>query len=92
MRVNTRTSASVLRGAWGGQGASGPSMVVGSPGFVGGSPGRWELTKAMQRMGSRTSSVDDVIVGSPHHRHQARDAQPTCMHTCAQGLFVPDFA
>lgn len=51
-------------------------MVVGSPGFVGGSPGRWELTKAMQRMGSRTSSVDEVVVGSPHHRQQARDAPP----------------
>ena len=76
MRVNARSTGSGLRGAWGVPGSSGASMVVGSPGFVGGSPGRMELTKTMQRMGSRTNSVDEVVVGSPHHRHQARDARP----------------
>ncbi|CAM9282771.1 unnamed protein product, partial [Laminaria digitata] len=74
MRAGARSTGSGLRGPWVAPGGGpGASMVVGSPGFVSGSPGRWEVAKARRGMGSRTSNVDEGLGGRPHPRHQASE-------------------
>lgn len=63
--------------SWAGRAAAlgaGAGIGGGNPAFAGGSPGRAELARAMQRTASRSGSVDEFVVGSPLKQQQVRNA------------------
>lgn len=64
--LRARSGGLAARTGWGATPVAGSGAGEGSPGFLGGSPGRWELARTMQWMHPRTESTDELVVGSPH--------------------------
>lgn len=63
------------RGGWGTPRGSGPRSGMGSPSYAGGSPGRWDLAKAIQPfLGLKSTGAEEVAVGSPFQQPQVNNA------------------